>query len=281
MFLFIANIKYRLKSLTRSCDISYDHSFSSYLLIWTASWENQQNDCAPSEDSDQPGHPTSLIRVFAVRLKKAWVLSYPLSAQRRLWSDWADAKTLIRLGGCPGWSESSLGAQSLCWFCHEVAQLSLPFLVMKFCSGRSIRCSVSSRTDERLILDASNTAIISQEFLKTLPTGVTSCTCTIRYGGLQVSELPDQDTSDMRTADSTSNKRLSKLFVRHRADGTNNCGKSIEVTKFGLVSSFGCISRDLQLQNIPIDGNVTMILNVETPKPRDRLYQVVLEPGSK
>ena len=40
--------------------------------------------CAPSEDSDQPGHPPSLIRVFAVRMKKAWVLSYPLSAQRRL-----------------------------------------------------------------------------------------------------------------------------------------------------------------------------------------------------
>ena len=33
------------------------------------------------------------------------------------------AKTLIRLGGCPGWSESSLGAHSLCWFCHEAAQL--------------------------------------------------------------------------------------------------------------------------------------------------------------
>ena len=29
----------------------------------------------------------SLIRVFAVRIKKASVLSYPLSAQRRLWSD--------------------------------------------------------------------------------------------------------------------------------------------------------------------------------------------------
>ena len=28
--------------------------------------------------------------VFAVHMKKAWVLSYPLSAQRRLWSDWAD-----------------------------------------------------------------------------------------------------------------------------------------------------------------------------------------------
>ena len=28
---------------------------------------NQQNDCAPIEDSDQPGYPLSLIRVFAVR----------------------------------------------------------------------------------------------------------------------------------------------------------------------------------------------------------------------
>ena len=37
---------------------------------------------------------------LAVRLKKPRVLNYLLSAQRRL----------IRLGGCPGWSESSLGA---------------------------------------------------------------------------------------------------------------------------------------------------------------------------
>ena len=61
-----------------------------------------------------------LIRVFTVRMKKAWVLSYPLSAQQRLRSAWASAKSLIRLGGCPGWSESSLGAQPFCWFCHEV-----------------------------------------------------------------------------------------------------------------------------------------------------------------
>ena len=87
-----------------------------FLMIWAATWQNQQSDCAPSEDSDQPGHPPSLIRVFAVRMKKACVLSYPLSAQ------W----TLMRLGGCPGWPESSLGAQSLCWFCHVAAHLSLP-----------------------------------------------------------------------------------------------------------------------------------------------------------
>ena len=30
-----------------------------------------------SEDSDQPGHLPSLIRVFAVCLKKVWVLGYP------------------------------------------------------------------------------------------------------------------------------------------------------------------------------------------------------------
>ena len=45
--------------------------------------KNQQSECAPSEDSDQPGHPPSLIRVFAFRMKKPWALSYPLSAQRR------------------------------------------------------------------------------------------------------------------------------------------------------------------------------------------------------
>ena len=64
---------------------------------WAASWQNQQCGCAPSEDSDQPGHPPSLIRVFAVRMKKAWVLSYPLCAQRRLWSDWADAQADLSL----------------------------------------------------------------------------------------------------------------------------------------------------------------------------------------
>ena len=66
--------------------------------------------------------------------------------QRRLRSPWASAqsdqslrcpheesygpklptecttKTLIRLGGCSSWSESSLGANSFCWFWHGVAQ---------------------------------------------------------------------------------------------------------------------------------------------------------------
>ena len=49
-----------------------------------------------------------------------------LSAWRKIGSlatHWGQAKTLIRLDGCPGWSESSLGTQSFCWFWHEVAHV--------------------------------------------------------------------------------------------------------------------------------------------------------------
>ena len=67
---------------------------------WAATWQNQQNDCAPSKDSDQPGHLPSLIRFLAVRMKKAWVLSYPLSAQRRLWSDWRMPRLIWVFPGC-------------------------------------------------------------------------------------------------------------------------------------------------------------------------------------
>ena len=66
--------------------------------------------CAPNEDSDQPGH---LIRIFALRLKNPWVLSYPESAQQRLLSDWENAQADLSL----------LGTQPHCWFCREAAQI--------------------------------------------------------------------------------------------------------------------------------------------------------------
>ena len=62
--------------------LNYRHFWSTLpclRLIWAATWQNQQSDCAPSEVSDQPGHPPILIWVFAVRMKKHWTLSYPLS----------------------------------------------------------------------------------------------------------------------------------------------------------------------------------------------------------
>ena len=80
-----------------------------------------------------------------------------LCAQPRLRSDWADAqadpslhwtnmffvgfvvtrliftwksnertaKSLIRLGGCPGWSESLLDEHAFCWFCRDEAHIYL------------------------------------------------------------------------------------------------------------------------------------------------------------
>ena len=109
---------------------------------WAASWQNQKVACAPSEDSDQPGLLPSLIRVFAVRMKKAWFLSYSLSAQRRL----------ISLGGCPGWSESSLGAHAtllvLSWggsiYCYAFSiVLCFCFTVFWLCSIRISICRFS------------------------------------------------------------------------------------------------------------------------------------------
>ena len=74
-----------------------------YINNWATSWQNQQNDCAPSEDSDQPGHPPSLIRDFAVRSIGSLGPKLSSCGQRRL----------IRSGGCAGWSESSLGAHAI------------------------------------------------------------------------------------------------------------------------------------------------------------------------
>ena len=70
---------------------------------------------SPSEHSDQTGHLPSLIRVFAVRMKKHWALNYQLSTQWRL----------IRLDGCLGWSECLLGAHHSVGFAaaHVVVQI--------------------------------------------------------------------------------------------------------------------------------------------------------------
>ena len=46
--------------------------------------------CVPCEDCP-------VWSVFAVRMKKHWALNYLLSAQWRLWSDWADAQADLNL----------------------------------------------------------------------------------------------------------------------------------------------------------------------------------------
>ena len=67
----------------------------------------------PAKTQISLGIRPSLIRVFAVRLKKAWILSYPLSAQRWLWLGWADAQAYLNLR----WAH-----MPFCWFCHDAAR---------------------------------------------------------------------------------------------------------------------------------------------------------------
>ena len=71
---------------------------------------------APSEDSDQPGHPPSLIRVFAVRSIGTWGPNVSSCVQRKLWSDWADAQADL----CLRWLQ-----WSFCWFCHVAAHVNI------------------------------------------------------------------------------------------------------------------------------------------------------------
>ena len=72
---------------------------------------------------DQPWHSPSLIRVFAVRMKTLWTRSYPLNAQRRFWSDRADAQADLIL--C--W------ALSFCLFCHAVCSFQLLYYILTIC----------------------------------------------------------------------------------------------------------------------------------------------------
>ena len=95
-----------------TCSVIF--TFSGLWDYWIKTFElphdktNKMTCAVPSKDSDPP----SLIRVFAVHMKKAWVLSYPLSTQQRLWSHWVDAQ----VGLCLCWAH-----RSFCWLCHEVA----------------------------------------------------------------------------------------------------------------------------------------------------------------
>ena len=82
--------------------------------IWAVTWQNQQNGCAPSEDSDQPGHPPSLISVFAVHMKKPWVLATHWHTAKTL-SDWADAQADPSLR----WAHTHFAS-----FCHVMAHMT-------------------------------------------------------------------------------------------------------------------------------------------------------------
>ena len=80
--------------------------------------------CAPSDDSDQPAHSCSLIRIFTV----AFCIGNSC-AQRRVdlvHVRKTDSKGLIRLGGCPDWSVPSLSAYARRYVLHGAGPLINP-----------------------------------------------------------------------------------------------------------------------------------------------------------
>ena len=128
-------------------------------LKWAATWQNQQKECAPREDSDQHGHLPSLIRVFAVRMKKPWVLSYPLSAQRRLWSDWVDAQADLSLRGVHTHFVGFVMLQlKWCWSDSDSVEVSIMRHTVIFLSFRTDRSGQTVGTQIRLLLETNKMA---------------------------------------------------------------------------------------------------------------------------
>ena len=92
-------------------------------LHWAATWQNQQNGMCAQR-----------------RLGSAWASAQSDQSLRCPYDETLDrqlpiertAKTLVRQGGCPGWSESLLGAHSLCWFYHVAAHIDFLFFFPLF-----------------------------------------------------------------------------------------------------------------------------------------------------
>ena len=99
-----------------------------YVATWATAWQNKK----------WPIHPVKIqislaIRVFTVGLKKPWVLSYPLSTQRRL----------ISLSGCPADPTLRWVHRSFCWFCFAAAH----FIIFMIANNQRIIGLVSLTWD--------------------------------------------------------------------------------------------------------------------------------------
>ena len=111
------------------CSYSWRHlKCHSYRCAWLFEPSRDKTNkmaCAPSEDrsaraSTQSDHSSLSAWRKPGSLATHWAHcedSDQIGPMPRL------IRTLTLARGCPGWSESSLGAQSFCWFWHEAAHL--------------------------------------------------------------------------------------------------------------------------------------------------------------
>ena len=121
------------------CDLCWFYFLRNVVSVLRKQYNFKHNVC---EMSNEPAHDKTdkialrpaktkisldtrpVWSVFAVIMKKAWVLSYPLIAHRRLWSDWADAQADLRL---------RRAHMLFCRMCHALAQILLCFFYVSIC----------------------------------------------------------------------------------------------------------------------------------------------------
>ena len=112
-------------SPTGTVPSSVQISWTIWDIKWVSSWQKTPKwHVRPAKTQVSLG----IRPVFAVHIKKARVLSYPLSAQRRL----------IRPGGCPCWSEFSLCAHTILFVLTWGSSLVIYDLVL-FINGPETR----------------------------------------------------------------------------------------------------------------------------------------------
>ena len=92
------------------CEVYRPQQVETNKAIFKLLFESQQQKtylwkCAPSEDSDLPAHPRSLIRIFTGRVLDSQGYEVSSCGHRRLWSDGADAQADLSLR----WEDISKG----------------------------------------------------------------------------------------------------------------------------------------------------------------------------
>ena len=98
------------------------------LDIWATSWQNQQT-LWPSEDSDQPGHPPSLIS-----LRSSLLSAWRNLGSLRLSFQWAQSE-----------DSDQTGCTSFCWFYHAAAHI---VWLHAYCSNFRVIIATCGRVSE-------------------------------------------------------------------------------------------------------------------------------------
>ena len=83
--------------------VCHYRSFKTFIITKPEYDKTNKMTYVPSKDADQPEHPPSLIRVFAVgMMKSVWVYKATQNLHSKDWSDWVDAQVIWVFSGHTG-----------------------------------------------------------------------------------------------------------------------------------------------------------------------------------